>query len=93
LYESSPNRVDDRSYEDVRPIYHLGHVASEHPDYRARSFEEIEAELQKGWTDELRSRYGEWSQVRPYAREAYARRGDQGDRRARGSDGDQPRSS
>src|SRR4051812_34714194 len=25
-YESSPNRLADRSYDDVRPAYHLGHV-------------------------------------------------------------------
>jgi hypothetical protein len=74
MYEGSTDRVDDRSYEDVRPLYHLGHVASAHPDYRGRSFEEIEADLQKGWTDDLRTRYGDWAQVRPYAREAYGRR-------------------
>src|SRR4051812_10501493 len=32
-YESSPNRLADRSYDDVRPAYHLGHVAAQNPDY------------------------------------------------------------
>jgi hypothetical protein len=74
LYEQSPHRLGDRSYEDVRPFYHLGHIASEHPDYRDRTFDEIEADLQKGWTADLRTKYGDWSQVRPFAREAFARR-------------------
>jgi hypothetical protein len=74
LYEQSPHRLGDRSYEDVRPFYHLGHVASEHPEYRDRTFDEIEADLQKGWTADLRTRYGDWSQGRPFAREAFSRR-------------------
>jgi hypothetical protein len=71
LYEASPSRLADRSYEDVRPFYHLGHVARSHPDYRQRAFDEIEDDLQKGWTSDLRTRYGEWSSVRAFAREAY----------------------
>lgn len=78
LYEASPYRVANRNYEDLRPFYHLGHVASEHPDYRKRTFEEIEDDLQKGWTDDLRTRYGDWSFVRPFAREAYAQRASTG---------------
>lgn len=75
LYEGSSHRVDDRSYDDVRPLYHLGHVARAHPEYRTRTFDDIEDELQKGWTDDLRTRYGEWTHVRPYAREAFERHG------------------
>lgn len=74
MYEQSPHRLADRSYDDVRAFYHLGHVASEHPEYSDRTFDEIEADLQKGWTADLRTRYGDWSQVRPFAREAFARR-------------------
>ncbi|HJU67806.1 MAG TPA: hypothetical protein VJ650_06105 [Gemmatimonadaceae bacterium] len=73
LYEESPNRLADRSYEDVRTFYHLGHVASANPEYRQRAFEDIETDLQKGWTSDLRTRYGDWSYVRPFAREAYER--------------------
>ena len=74
LYEQSPHRLADRSYDEVRTFYHLGHVASEHPEYRDRTFDEIEADLQKGWTADLRAQHGDWSQVRPYAREAFSRR-------------------
>jgi hypothetical protein len=74
LYDESPNRLADRTYEDVRPFYHLGHLARTNPDYRERPFEEIEGDLQKGWTPELRGRYGEWGYARPFAREAFSRR-------------------
>lgn len=75
-YERSPNPPADRRYEDVRPAYQLGHLARSNPDYRGRAFEEIEADLQKGWTEDLRQRYGEWPTVRHYALAAYSRNPD-----------------
>ena len=74
MYADSPNHLADRSYEDVRAFYHLGHIASSHPAYRQRTFDEIEEDLQKGWTSDLRTRYGDWSYVRQFAREAYGGR-------------------
>ena len=73
-YESDTNRAADRSYDDVRPAYQLGHIASYNPDYRGRSFEEVEADLQKGWTTDLRNRHGDWTNVRHYAQSAFSRR-------------------
>jgi len=72
-YEASPNRLADRSYDQVRPAYQLGHVAGLNPDYRDRDFDAVESDLQKGWTDDLRAKNGEWNAVRPYARDAYTR--------------------
>src|SRR5215213_2828612 len=45
-YEARPDRLADRTYDDVRPAYQLGHIASENPDYNGKSFESIETELQ-----------------------------------------------
>ena len=73
-YESRPDRLADRSYEDVRPAYQLGHIASENPDYNGKSFESIESDLQRGWGNDLRSKHGDWQTVRPYAQEAYTSR-------------------
>jgi hypothetical protein len=72
-YESSSNRLADRSYDDVRPAYQLGHLASRNPDYANRDFNDIESDLRAGWTDDVRSRHGEWDSVRGYARDAYDR--------------------
>jgi hypothetical protein len=71
LYESSEHRLADRRFEDVRHGYLIGHTASRNPDYVGREFEEVEDDLQRGWTDDLRTRYGDWTGVRSFAREAY----------------------
>ena len=72
-YEAAPNRFADRSYDDVRPAYHLGHIASRNPNFQARTFDEVEPELRRGWTDEVRAKHGEWDAVRGYVSEGYTR--------------------
>ena len=72
-YEGSSNRLADRSYDDVRPAYQLGYLASQNPDYSNRGFDDIEGDLRRGWTDDVRARHGEWDSVRGYARDAYDR--------------------
>ena len=72
-FEKRTDRLADRSYDDVRPAYQLGHIASMNPDYNGRTFDEVETDLQKGWGNDLRARHGDWSAVRPYAQEAYSR--------------------
>lgn len=72
-FEKRSDRIADRRYDDVRPAYQLGHIASLNPDYSGRTFDEIEPDLQKGWGNDLRSRHGDWTTVRPYAEEAYSR--------------------
>jgi len=72
-YEGSSSRLADRSYDDVRPAYQLGHLAGHNPDYTGRSFDEVEGDLRRGWTDDVSSRYGSWDSVRGYARDAYDR--------------------
>lgn len=74
-YESDPNRLADRRYEDARPYYALGHVAAHNPDYRAREFDEIEPELRKGLETPSKSQAQlDWSGGRSYARAAFTRR-------------------
>jgi hypothetical protein len=57
-FENRADRIADRSYDDVRPAYQLGHIASLNPDYNGRSFDEVEPELQHGWGNDLRARHG-----------------------------------
>jgi hypothetical protein len=70
-YESSPDHLADRSYDSVRHAYLLGYLARRNPDYSGRSFDEIEPELQRGWTEDLWARYGDWAGLRGYVRAAY----------------------
>jgi hypothetical protein len=71
-YETS-SRGGNRSYDDIRPAYQLGHIASRNPDYRGRDFDTVESDLKRGWSDEIGARHGDWSSVRGYAREGYTR--------------------
>ncbi len=61
-------------YDDARVGYGVGHMAGRNPDYRGRSFEEVEPELRAGWNE---TDY-EYEQHRPHVREGYehTRKGD-----------------
>lgn len=72
-YDNSPQRLADRDYESVSPAYRLGHLAAHNPDYRGRSFNDIEDELRRGWNGGARETYGEWDAVRGYVNDAYDR--------------------
>ena len=72
-YETDTNRLADRKYDDVRPAYLLGHVASRNPDYSAREWNDVETDLRRGWNDDLKGKHGDWQQVSRYAREGYTR--------------------
>jgi len=71
-YESGA-RATDRTYDDVRPAYQLGHIASRNPEYHGRDFDAVESDLRRGWSDDIGSRHGTWDVVRGYAREGYTR--------------------
>ena len=66
-------RTSANSYDDVRPAYQLGHLAGRNPDYANRTFDEVEPDLQRGWTSDVSAKHGDWSSVRHYARDAYDR--------------------
>jgi hypothetical protein len=72
-YESSPTRLADRAYEDVRPAYHLGHVAAQNPDYASKSWTDVQSDLQRGWNAEQTKRYGDFDRVSSFASEGFAR--------------------
>ena len=72
-YESSPNRLADRGYDNVRPAYALGHIAAHNPDYSNREWSEVETDLQRGWNSQSGSDRGDWSTVSPYASHGFNR--------------------
>lgn len=72
-YESSDRRLADRSYDEVRPAYQVGHIAGRNPEYAGRSFESVEPDLRRGWDASTSEAHGSWDQVRGYAHDAYTR--------------------
>lgn len=69
-FESSSMRAN-RTFDQAKPAYYLGHVASRNPDYRNRSFQDIEPDLKRGWTSD--NKYGSWDEARGYANEGFTR--------------------
>lgn len=72
-FESTPERLSDRPYEQIRPAYVAGHLAGRNPEYAGRAFEDVESDLRCGWSDEVIEQCGEWPAVRRYARVAFDR--------------------
>ena len=72
-YETSPSKLADRSYDQVKPAYQMGHVAGQNPEYKGRDFEHVESDLRRGWDNTASTAHGEWDKVKGYAREAYQR--------------------
>ncbi len=66
------------SYNDARPAYQLGHLAGVNPDYKNRSFDEVEPHLQNAYTS---AGHKNWSDVRKNAKDAYSRGRDVGEQR------------
>ena len=64
------------SYDQARPAYEYGHSAALDERFHGRSFDDAETDLRSDWE----SRYGsqaQWNDVRPYARDAFARGSEQ----------------
>lgn len=71
-YEKS-SKLADRTYDDARPAYHLGHVAAHNPDYANKSWTDVSSDLQRGWTGDNAKKYGDWSANSSYAGEGFMR--------------------
>lgn len=53
-----------KDYESARPLYEFGYVAGQNPEYQARPFDRVEADLERAWESVGRDRFGEWPEVR-----------------------------
>jgi uncharacterized protein (TIGR02271 family) len=68
------------SYDQARPAYQLGYLASRNPDYRGRSFDQIEGDLRRGWTPDVEKQAGySWNEARNAVAEGFTRGGTSGD--------------
>ena len=66
------NHLADRSYEQVRPAYRLGHDAADAACRDGHCFEEIEKDLENGWLN-IRVGGGDWASVREFVRVGFDR--------------------
>lgn len=63
--------ADRCDYDEARCYYQLGHLARSNPDYRGRSFTEVEPDLRAGWRDDSHDRFKRWDDVRPFVNAGY----------------------
>jgi hypothetical protein len=63
------NRHQEFEYDEARLGYGLGHVAGRNPDYRGRTFDQIEGDLRRAWNYD---RY-DFNTMRPYVRTGFER--------------------
>jgi hypothetical protein len=62
-----------RTYEEYGPAYRYGWESATRPEYRTRTFEEVESDLERGW-DKLKGNAREtWRDVREATRDAWNR--------------------
>jgi hypothetical protein len=72
-FESIAARRERLTYDDTRAAYMIGHLAGRNPEYHGQSFEQVEPELERGWTAIRNARIGQWRHAREYARYAFLR--------------------
>lgn len=60
------------SYDQARPAYQLGHLAAQNPDYRGKSFDEVEGDMKQGWNDDIEKTVGyNWNEARSAVAHAF----------------------
>lgn len=72
-YARSPHHLADRAFDSVGPAYAVGHLAARNPDYRGRTFDQVDSDLERAWSGEPTTRLGSWQSNRPFARAAFDR--------------------
>lgn len=72
-YQAAVNRPAGLSDDDVRAAYMVGHLAGRSPEYRGRSFVQVEPELARGWEAMRNERPSDWPKVRGFAEFAFER--------------------
>lgn len=72
-YDKSSGKLADRSFDDARPAYHLGHVAAHNPDYANKNWNDVSSDLQRSWSGDNAKKYGDWGTVNGYAGEGFMR--------------------
>jgi hypothetical protein len=72
LWEGTPDRAADRTFDAVRPAFQFGHIAAQHREYLGRDFDLVEPGLRQHWSEELRAHAGEWDAVQRHVESGYS---------------------
>ena len=72
--QASDDQAEVRRGTSSHAAWQLGYNAARNPEFAGKRFDEIEDQLLKTWSNDLRDSHGEWASVRGFAQEAYGQR-------------------
>lgn len=72
-YAGRPYYTDGKTFDDYEPAYRYGWESAGHPDYRNRKFDEVEGDLERGWSKAKDTGKRSWYEVREATRDAFDR--------------------
>jgi hypothetical protein len=72
-YRNRPYSKEGVDYSEYAPAYRYGWEAATREDYRNRTFEDVEPELQREWEADIARYQRPWSDMREAIRDAYNR--------------------
>jgi hypothetical protein len=72
--QASDARAEALRGSSSQAAWQLGYDAARNPAFAGKRFDEIEDQLLKTWSNDLRDSHGEWASVRGFAQEAYGQR-------------------
>ena len=74
-FESGKSDGVSRRYDEVRPLYQFGHMASRNPDYQGRDFSEVEPDLRRALGSDSKWGPTDWSDAREYVDFGFSAKG------------------
>jgi hypothetical protein len=72
-YNKRPYYRTGTDFDTYHPAYKYGWEAASRPDYKGRSFEDVEPEMQRNWSTYRGPATTEWRDVRDASRDSYDR--------------------
>jgi len=72
-YNKRPYYKSGSSYDQYSPAYKYGYESAAKPGHSGRPFNEVESDLEKGWTSARGNAKGEWRDMKDATRDAYDR--------------------
>ncbi len=72
-FETVPYYKTGLQFDEYQPAYRFGWEAAVRPEFRDRSFEEIEGQLENEWPNYTSTQSERWNEYRPAVRDAFRR--------------------
>lgn len=72
-FRNRPYYQRDKTFDDYEPAYRYGWESATRPEYSGRRFDEVESDLERGWSKSKGTAKNAWYEVREATRDAWNR--------------------